>query len=191
MKRFPIMALAGMLAASSGMAMDASGSLNGFKSKVLPVLVQVDAKGHVTDVSSSTKLAPRFDRLLRQNLDEMITAPATNKHGQPISSQFVMNLSFQVSPNEKSKKDDYLAHFAYVSATPVPNGSWYWVKINGHRLALANRDGFRRQRLHFDRPPNPYQSFPAPNYQRPSAPPVRNATRPESPVAHASPGRGR
>lgn len=155
MKRFQTIALFGMLAAQAAIAAqaavtrDTSGSLNDFPLRYLPVLVNVDARGNVTDVSPSTQLTPMFDRLLRQNLDDMITGPATDSKGHPTSSQFVMNLVLKTTPR---KEGNYDASFAYVSTSPVPAGSWYWVHINGRRLALASRSNMSRsQRLYFER----------------------------------------
>jgi len=141
MKRLPMMMFAGVLTVGAGAAMAESQSLNEFRPRVMPVLVHVDARGKVTEVSPSIELSPKVNRLLRQSLDEMISKPAT-EHGRPISSQFVINLALQASPRQEG---DYLARFVYVSSSPVPNGSWYWVHIDGHRLALANRNDVGRQ----------------------------------------------
>ncbi len=176
MKRLSMMMFAGVLTVGAGAAMASSGSLNEFRPGVMPVLVHVDAKGKVTEVSPSAELSPKVNRLLRQSLDEMISKPAT-EHGRPVSSQFVINLAVQASPRQEG---DYLARFVYVSSSPVPNGSWYWVHIDGHRLALANRNDFGRQpRLHFDdRRGYPERNFP--NYSRMPSPPIQN-------TAHSAP----
>lgn len=173
MHRFPMMALAGVLAAGGSAAMANSGSLNEFRPGIMPVLVHVDARGKVTEVSPSAELSPKISRLLRQNLDQMISKPAT-EHGRPISSQFVVNLALQASPRQQG---DYLAQFVYVSSSPVPNGSWYWVHIDGHRLALANRNDFNRQlRFRFEgRRGYPARNFPNPS--RMASPPIQNAAR--------------
>jgi hypothetical protein len=148
-----------------------SQSLNEFRPGVMPVLVHVDARGKVTDVSPSVELSPKVNRLLRQNLDELITKPATD-HGRPVSSQFVINLAMQASPRADG---DYLARFVYVSSSPVPSGQWYWVHIDGHRLALANRSDFgRQQRFHVDRRDYPGDRFPV--YERTSSPSVQNTS---------------
>lgn len=172
MKRFSIMALAGVLAVGGSVAMATSASLNEFRPGFMPVLVHVNASGKVTDVSPSIELSPKVNRLLRQNLDEMITKPAT-EHGRPVSSQFIINLAMQASPRQEG---DYLARFVYVSSSPVPNGSWYWVHIDGHRLALANRNDFDRK------PPLPFDAYPARNiphfyYSQMPPTPVQNAGR--------------
>lgn len=176
MKRLSMMMFASVLTVGASAAMASSGSLNSFRPGVMPVLVHVDAKGKVTEVSPSAELSPKINRLLRLSLDEMISKPAT-EHGRPISSQFVINLAMQASPRPEG---DYLARFVYVSSSPVPNGSWYWVHIDGHRLALANRDDFGRQsRLHFDnRRGYPERNFP--NYSHIPSPPIQN-------TAHSAP----
>jgi hypothetical protein len=128
-----------MLIAATPLAMAASASLNQFTPRVMPVLVQVNAQGRVTDMSPSMDLTPQLARLLRSNVDELISGPATVR-GKPIASQVVLNMALQATPQEQG---NYLAQFTYVSSSPVPNGSWYWVHIDGHRLALAER-GSRR-----------------------------------------------
>lgn len=140
MKRLHLFLALGLATASATAAASDSMSLNAFKSHVLPVLVQVDSAGKVTDVASSSRLSPQFDRLLRSSLDEMISKPAT-KHGHPIASQFVINLALNVTPRDDGEYD---ASFAYVSANPVPSGQWYWEHQDGHRLALINRNSLRQ-----------------------------------------------
>lgn len=139
----PAIALASLLAGIAASAND-SMSLNAFSHRVEPVLVQVNAQGKVTDASPAYPLSPKLGRLLRANLDEMIAKPATDKHGKPVASQFIMNVALQAEPLPSG---DYSARFGYVSTAPVPAGSWYWVHIDGHRLALANRNDQQRTRL--------------------------------------------
>lgn len=134
------------LLATGSTAMASTKSLNAFPTGIMPVLVQVDAHGRVTDASPPTRLSPQLDRLLRKNLAEMVSKPATDRHGHPIASQVIINVSLQTSPRTEG---DYDAIFAYISTKPVPTGSWHWVHIDGHRLALANRD-YRRNRRIFD-----------------------------------------
>lgn len=141
MKRFqilaPIVLACSCLCVNSAMA--DSGSLNAFEHKVLPVLVHVNAQGKVTQVSSSIELRPRFDRLLRESLDQMISKPATY-HGHPVASQFVITLGMKATPRPDGRYD---ASLFYVSSKPVPSGSWLWEHVDGHRLALVNRDVLR------------------------------------------------
>ena len=145
MKFISVSAVFGVLALCAGTAAAQSASLNQFKPKVMPVLVQVNAHGKVTSASPAIELTPKLTRLLRENLDEMIVRPATDKQGHPISSQFVINLAVQATPHLKGNYD---VHFAYVSTTPVPAGSWYWVHRNGVQLALApQHSGNFRQRM--------------------------------------------
>lgn len=141
MKSFQLCLALGLLVAGSTVHAE-SWSLNGFRPHVLPVLVQVDAEGKVTSVSPSIELSPVVDRLLRSSLDEMITKPAM-RHGKPVTSQFVINLALKTVPHEGGGYD---ASFAYVSAKPVPSGSWYWQHEDGHRLALVNRNGIDQRR---------------------------------------------
>lgn len=135
MKAFPTALLLGAFAAAPAAFAD-SMSINQFTPRVLPVLVQVDSQGQVRQVSPAVELAPQYDRMLHKTLDQMITQPAKD-HGRAVASQFVINLGLQATARADGKYD---AHFVYVSASPVPAGSWYWVHIDGHRLALANRN---------------------------------------------------
>lgn len=186
MKRFFPLAFFAMLAVGSGAAMAVSGSLSEFRSGVLPVLVHVDDQGKITEASPSTRLAPKMNRLLMQNLAEMISKPATDRHGHPISSQFIINVALQTSPRPEG---DYDASFAYVSSKPVPSGSWYWVHIDGHRLALADRNSIQRiDHVRY----NDHRQLSRPiynrNYQRAPTTPARSAPRSTSAPA---PARGR
>jgi hypothetical protein len=169
MKPFCAFLLLGTLAAGQG-ALATSMSINQFTPKVLPVLVQVDSHGKVTQVSSTVELAPRYDRLLRQTLDEMITKPA-NDHGRPVASQFVINLGLQTMARPDGNFD---AKFVYVSTSPVPPGSWYWVHVDGHRLALRSRSADSSRQRFFRRPPSYYWPTPSQRYY----PPVQNTARP-------------
>lgn len=175
------------LLAASGAAVAASASLNESRPGVLPVLVQVNAHGKVTGASPAMELSPRLRRLLRANLDEMIRLQATDKHGRPVSSQFIMNLALRTSPRANGQLD---AHFAYVSAVPVPAGSWYWVHLDDHRLALARQGSTY---LSPRRPPmRELRESAHPGYRQPPAPVVDNAVRsaPAAAPAHG-PGQGR
>lgn len=156
MKRFCIFLLLVTLAAGESALATSSMSLNQFTPKVLPVLVQVDSQGKVTDVSPAVPLAPRYDRLLRQTLDQMITRPA-NDHGRAVASQFVMNLGVQASPRSDGNYD---ARFVYVSTSPVPPGSWYWVHTDGHRLALRSRSDYAPRHIFHERRPDIYRYTP-------------------------------
>lgn len=148
--------LAGALALAAGKAGADSMSLNGFRDRVLPVLVKVDRHGKVTRVSSSVELTPSFDRLLRQTLDQWITGPAMD-HGKPMSSQFVMKLGMQATARTDGAYD---TGFVYLSSSPVPAGEWVWQHEDGHRLALVRAD-----HLNYRDTPRPHQS--APFSQRP------------------------
>lgn len=168
MKRYGTLLLLGTLCAGQA-AMATQMSINQFTPRVMPVLVQVDRHGKVTDVSPSVELAPRYDRLLRTTLDQMITRPA-NDHGRAVASQFVINLGLQTSPRPDGNYD---ARFVYVSTSPVPPGSWYWVHIDGHRLALRNRNEFTPRQRYFERRTDPSW------FERPVRvdPPIQNASR--------------
>ncbi|WP_255324918.1 hypothetical protein [Rhodanobacter sp. OR444] len=164
-----------MLAAGTGAAATPSGSLNEFRPKVLPVLVQVNAQGKITDASPAMKLPPSLDRLMRANLNEMISKPATDKKGRPIASQFIANLVLHTTPRTEGGYD---AQFVYESISPVPSGSWYWVHIDGHRLALASQDSFNRgMRLRYGDHRDMSRNWNSPNYRPTPMPAIQNTIR--------------
>jgi hypothetical protein len=102
---------------------------------VEPLLVKVSAEGKVTDIVPAYRLSPELTRLLSANLSEMIHTPAYDKDGKPVATQILMNVALQVDPRSTG---DYDAHFVYVSATPLPNGKWYWSRDSIGQLALAS-----------------------------------------------------
>ena len=175
MKLTSLSAVFGVLAICAVTAAAQSASLDQFRPKVLPVLVQVNAHGQITSASPAFELTPSLTRLLRTNLDEMINRPATDKQGRPMASQFVMNLAVQATPHSKG---EYNVNFAYVSTSPVPAGSWYWVHIDGHRLALApQHSGNVRQPTPMNRyqyPPDSNRSF-TPVPTSPASQPINQA----------------
>lgn len=175
MKLMQRSAVFGALLACSGLAAAESASLNEFQPKVMPVLVHVNSHGKVTDASPAIRLSPQIKRLLRANLDEMITKPAFDKRGRPISSQFVINLALQASPRDNGRYD---AQFTYVSTAPVPAGQWYWVHTDGHQLALA-RQGSSYRQDHVPREPSSRESSYQPSYQP--------ASRSTGDAAHSAP----
>ena len=151
--RTPFLAVAVMaVLGSTGAIADDTMSLNQFPHRVEPVLVQVNAQGRVTSASPAYQLTPKLNRLLRANLDGMIRKPAVDKHGKPIPSQFIMNMAVRTEPRTDGNYD---AWFAYVSTKPVPPVSWYWVHLDGDRLALASQD----MRFRGMRPSLPVQHY--------------------------------
>jgi hypothetical protein len=100
-----------------------------------PVLVKVNAQGKITDYRPAYSLSPELKRLLLANLNEMIHAPATDKDGKPVPSQFVINVALQSDPRSTG---DYDVHFVYISASPLPLGTWYWSRDPFGQLGLAS-----------------------------------------------------
>ena len=108
MKRFRFLAVGLSIVASQ--AAVASGSMNDFPLKALPVLVNVDANGKITDASPAMQLPPAVQRILLTNLDEMVTGPAHLEGGKPISSQCIINVYLKATPRPDGKFD---AGFAF------------------------------------------------------------------------------
>jgi len=104
--------------------------------QVLPVLVKMDAKGDITQVSPATRLPIKLQRLLRNNLDEIAKGPASDRLGHPASRQLVANMALDVTPIDDGNQS---VHFILVSTQPVPSGSWLWSRTNGGQPTLVNR----------------------------------------------------
>lgn len=119
---------------------------------VLPVLVRVNDQGAIGYMSSAYELRPQYERMLRKTLDEMITAPARNKSGQAIASEFIIYVTARTTPRKDGKYD---FGFTYVSARPVPFGNWIWGQYDSGRLALLSPD----INNNFDRWGFPYRRY--------------------------------
>jgi hypothetical protein len=126
------------IAAFAGTAMASSGSLVEFKPRVMPVLVQVDTHGRVTDIQPSFQLTPWSQKLLAQQLDAWIDQPATY-NGHPISSRFIIEVAMHTQSREDGKYD---ASFVYVKSLPAPfGGAMHWNIINGGLEIALVEDG--------------------------------------------------
>jgi hypothetical protein len=137
MKRVPMLAVAGILAAVGGTAMATDGSLTQFTPKVMPVLVHVNSHGKVTSVSPSTALPPQLAHVLDSTLKGWISKPAVID-GRAVDTDMVVNVALQASPRDDGQYD---ARFAYVSSSPTPYKSSHWVSKDGYELGLADNSG--------------------------------------------------
>lgn len=121
----------------TSIAMADNSSKEGAAPRVLPVLVHVDNQGKITSMDPASKLQPGLKQLLRQTLDDMISKPAHDKHGNPIASQFIIDMEMQSIARADGK---YSFKFKYLSAQPVPPGKWSWSQSkDGSRVALVNQ----------------------------------------------------
>lgn len=137
-----INALAGMLAlmAAHGAALAEPASpatKDADHRQVIPVLVKVDARGRVSDINPAFRLSPKLSRLLEDNLQEIVTAPANNKDGRAVSSQFIANMALTTLTAEDGRP---AVQFTYVSSQSIPRGEWSWAHVDNRNLALVNRD---------------------------------------------------
>lgn len=130
--------IASALAALAGTAMASSGSLVEFKPQVMPVVVQVNAEGKVTDILPARQLPPKLSRLLAEQLDAWIVKPVTVK-GRPVASRFIAEVAMRTKPR---KDGEYDATFMYVKGLPMPfGGAVHWNVIDGGlELALVSDD---------------------------------------------------
>lgn len=171
-----------VVAAFAGTAMASSGSLVEFTPRIMPVVVQVNAQGRVTDILPSQQLKPWLRKMLVEQIDAWITEPAKN-HGKPTASRFIMEVAMRVQPR---KDGEYDANFVYVKSMPLAfGGALHWDVINGGlELALVpDAAGSRVDHIlrHFDRFPPLYPSqSPRPS---PHASAPRSVPRAAAPVA--------
>ena len=178
MKPLRASVIACAIAASAGTAMASSGSLVEFKPKVMPVVVQVDARGQVTDVLPSEQLTPWLRKMLVEQLDAWIVKPAIVKD-RPVASRFIIEVAMQTKPRKDGKYD---ANFVYVKSLPMPvAGAVHWNVINGGlELALVSDMG-GHQRQVFDTTDHWQRSHRSPHAWQPA---TRGGALPR-PAAHA------
>ncbi|MGH8146578.1 MAG: hypothetical protein ACREPY_09605 [Rhodanobacteraceae bacterium] len=128
MKLFHASLIACAIAAFTGPALAASGSLVEFKPEVMPVVVQVNAQGQVTNILPSEQLTPWLRKLLIKQLNAWIVKPATVK-GHAVGSRFIIEVAMRTTPRTDGKYD---ASFVYVKSLPMPvGGAAHWNVING------------------------------------------------------------
>lgn len=125
--------LAGLM---SPAALSASSNATTPESHVVSLLVHVNAKGEVTDIDPAYKLRSDLKQVVSNVVHKMITKPATNKDGKPMSSQLVLVLALKTQSSENGKAN---VKVDYISSRPVPIGVWHWVHLPNQRLALRPR----------------------------------------------------
>ena len=183
MKYMSMLALSGLMALAASTSAVVADTPSQLSSRVLPVLVHVNAHGKVTEVLPAYNVHAKLQRLMRESLDQMIVKPAMY-HGRAVATQFVVYLGLDVAPRAQGGYD---AKFAYKGSSPVPSGNWYWVhdKYNGDRLALANYDEYNREPSirRVDPPPRPHSDNPDPITQPPQSPPTQSASMSAAPAA--------
>jgi len=179
MKPFRGSLIACAIAAVSGTALASSGSLVEFNPEVMPVVVQVNAQGQVTDILPSEQLTPSWQKMLIKQIDAWIVKPAIVKD-HPVASRFIIEVAMQA----KSRKDGkYDANFVYVRSLPMPvAGAVHWNVINGGlELALVSDMG-GHQRQVFDTTDHWRRSYRSPQAWQPA---TRGGASPR-PATHAA-----
>lgn len=136
MKRHILLSLTLFLSFAAGIASASPKDDKPTESRTIPVLVNVNAEGNVTDVAPAYRLRPSFAHLLRDTLQKMITKPAM-KHGKPVACQFVLTLALVTVVRDDGK---YGVNIKYVSGKALPPGAWHWVHTSDHRLALSGQN---------------------------------------------------
>jgi hypothetical protein len=141
----------------------------------MPVVVQVNAQGHVTDILPSQQMEPWARQMLVKQIDAWIAEPAMNR-GKATASRFIMEVAMRVQPRKDGKYD---ANFVYVKSMPLAyGGALHWDVINGGlELALVS-DGTGSRANHTLRH---FERFPShPLYQPQSPRPSPHASEPRS-----------
>lgn len=182
MKSLHAYLLACAVAAFAGTAMAASGSLVEFKPHIMPVVVQVNAQGRVTDVLPSQQLEPWLRQMLVKQIDAWIAEPATT-HGKPTACRFIMEVAMRVQPR---KDGEYDANFVYVKSMPLAyGGALHWDVIDGGRELALVSDGTGPRADHRLRR---FDNFPShPLYRSQSPRPSPRASAPRSTPRAAAP----
>ena len=127
-------ALATLIFLVGGFASASATKSHAGTSHTIPVIVKVDNKGVVTDVEPAYEVRPSFKHLLKDTLSKMITKPAM-KEGKPVDSQFVITLAVMTTTGADNKQ---LTSFKYLTAKPLPSGSWTWTRDSQGHLALTS-----------------------------------------------------
>ena len=99
-------------------------------SRVLPVLVSVNAAGRVVSIDPAIQLRSGHRRALEKAIHTMITGPAM-KNGRAVYSQFILQLALSADGSGKGG-----ITYTYISSRPAPSGPLRWVHETG---AGANR----------------------------------------------------
>lgn len=122
---------------------------------LVPVLVRVNKHGQVTSVSAPIRLKASWSRLLRENISEMVTAPAM-KDGKGVDSQVIFMVALQTSERVDG---DYDASFTAREIRPAPSGSFSW-KVQDGRYSLVDYNNIRQaRRLDLPSTPPPMPRF--------------------------------
>lgn len=135
MKSTLAISLAAWMFLAGGFATASAKSTQAAQSRTLPVLVKVDTKGKVTEVSPAYRVRPSFQRLLRNTISKMITKPAMKK-GKAVTSQLVITLAVLTSKDANGNAESTLK---YLAAKPLPPGAWSWGHDAQGRLALTSQ----------------------------------------------------
>lgn len=104
----------------------------------LMVLVAVNSSGMVTKIDSAERVQPSERHALENTIRRMILAPAKDKDGNTIASQFVMRLVVRDGGDSKTPE------FALDGIQPVLTGPMMWVQIgppSRQRYAVAPYPG--------------------------------------------------
>lgn len=139
-KQLGVLAATMLLVGLTGSAAAASPASSDKTAKnMLPVYVEVDKQGKITTMDPAYDIQPKYEDVLRKTLQGMITKPARDKDGEPMSSQFIITMDMQTA---ERKDGNYQLKFSYVSIKKVPPGNWHWAHLeHGRKLALASNSG--------------------------------------------------
>ncbi|WP_305805765.1 hypothetical protein [Stenotrophomonas sp. YIM B06876] len=89
----------------------------------LQVLVTLDARGKVSRIDLADRMSPALTRVLRQDIEQIVSSPAFNATGSLTGRQFVANMASTVTPLADG---NYSVDFTMVSSQPLSHGTWVW-----------------------------------------------------------------
>lgn len=128
MKPFRTLLATSIVVALSAIPAVSSAQLWGQKPEVMPVVVQVNDQGKVTDINPALQLRPWLRKLLIRQIDAWIVKPLTVK-GHPVASRFIIEVAMHTKPTSDGKYD---TNFVYVKSLPVAyHGPQHWNVIDG------------------------------------------------------------
>lgn len=134
MKRPILLSLIVLLGFASGWATASPKNGTQTMKRVIPVLLNINAKGQVTEVKPAYKVHPKFKQFLKDQLKKVVVDPA-KENGRSVSIQYMLILALHAAQRGDGNYDVKLK---LVSSKALPHGPWHWVHGTGHQLALAS-----------------------------------------------------
>lgn len=159
--------LAGSIGVLAGIAMASTAAPPQSQTRDIAMVVHVDKQGKVTHIQPARRMPPWEHDMLMQKLGQWITRPATDKHGKPMSSRFIMQVAMTTS---QQANGNYNAAFKVIKTMPIGfAGPVHWNDVDhGRELYLvSDMSGSSPQQIPIPPPTN----VPANNLPHAAPPP--------------------